>query len=318
MTKVTLRNEVQFLFDDTKEKSIDVFALVGDTYYKLDLLPDSRPDLVTLFVNGVKKSIVDNDKYDIRPYSTSDERKNCYYEYDLTERPTEIQTMSAVVGAQDVEPYRVDEFSTLNDIDALYIVLSHQNEVVVLYKYISQLDFVDVHQRFLLIKNSDHQLTKLDKDYLRVSSTFHMIRTASGTVILDITPLEKSTGFDQIVKNEVNTRIGDIETIGLIEDMDSFKGYLDNLSSRKALLQLKNSQVIKKSISAADIIKFAVEKKDVIGKIQLSDDKTKLSPSSKNQTKILLKLLNDDFVISELTKSDYDAIAKDKLEKVTE
>lgn len=310
MTKEELKNAVQFTIDDAKPKEIDIYALVGDIYYKLDVLANSQTELIHLFTSGIKKSILDNDKYQIIPYSTSDERKNCYYEYDIPEEPAEIQTMRAVVGAQDVEPYRIDNDGCLKDIDALYVVLSYQNEVVVLYKNLSQLDFVDVHQRFLLVKHSDHQLTKLDKDYLRISSSFQMIRTSLGTVILDITPLEKSEGFGQVIANEVRSRINDIDSIGLIEDMEVFKSYIDNLPSRKALLQLKNSQVIKKNIGADAIINFINSHPNIKKLFTPNGDGTKLAPSSKAETKRIIKLLNDDYVISELTKSEYETLAK--------
>lgn len=311
MTKEELKNAVQFTIDDAKPKEIDIYALVGDIYYKLDVLANSQTELIHLFTSGIKKSILDNDKYQIIPYSTSDERKNCYYEYDIPEEPAEIQTMRAVVGAQDVEPYRIDNDGCLKDIDALYVVLSYQNEVVVLYKNLSQLDFVDVHQRFLLVKHSDHQLTKLDKDYLRISSSFQMIRTSLGTVILDITPLEKSEGFGQVIANEVRSRINDIDSIGLIEDMEVFKSYIDNLPSRKALLQLKNSQVIKKNIGADAIINFINSHPNIKKLFTPNGDGTKLAPSSKAETKRIIKLLNDDYVISELTQSEYETLAKD-------
>lgn len=311
MTKEELKNAVQFTIDDAKPKEIDIYALVGDIYYKLDVLANSQTELIHLFTSGIKKSILDNDKYQIIPYSTSDERKNCYYEYDIPEEPAEIQTMRAVVGAQDVEPYRIDNDGCLKDIDALYVVLSYQNEVVVLYKNLSQLDFVDVHQRFLLVKHSDHQLTKLDKDYLRISSSFQMIRTSLGTVILDITPLEKSEGFGQVIANEVRSRINDIDSIGLIEDMEVFKSYIDNLPSRKALLQLKNSQVIKKNIGADAIINFINSHPNIKKLFTPNGDGAKLAPSSKAETKRIIKLLNDDYVISELTQSEYETLAKD-------
>lgn len=310
MTKDELRSSVQFIIDETKQKEIDIYALVGDTYYKLDVVNGVEQDFVSLFASGIKKSIIENDKYEVMAYSTSDERKNCYYQYDLEEEPAEIQTMASVVGAQDVEFYHIDEASTLSDIDALYIVLSYQNEVVVLYKNISQLDFVDVHQRFFLVK-SDHQLTKLDKDYLRISSTFQMIRTSLGTVILDLKPLEKNEGFGQVIANEVSARINSIESLGLIEDMDSFTSYLDSISSKKALLQLKNSQVIKKQIGAAAIVAFVQSKEKLKNLFNYSEDGTKLAPSSKAETRRLLKLLNDDYVISELTQSEYETLAKD-------
>ena len=309
MTKDELRSSVQFIIDETKRKEIDIYALVGDTYYKLDVVDGVEQDIVSLFASGIKKSIIENDKYEVMAYSTSDERKNCYYQYDLEEEPKEIQTMVSVVGAQDVEVYHIDEASTLSDIDALYIVLSYQNEVV-LYKNISQLDFVDVHQRFFLVK-SDHQLAKLDKDYLRISSTFQMIRTSLGTIILDLKPLEKSEGFGQVIANEVSARINSIESIGLIDDMDNFKSYLDSISSKKALLQLKNSQVIKKQIGAASIVAFVKSKEKLKKLFNYSEDGTKLAPSSKAETKRLLKLLNDDYVISELTQSEYETLAKD-------
>lgn len=310
MTKDELKNSVQFIIDETKRKEIDIYALVGDTYYKLDIVDGVEQDFISLFTLGIKKSIIETDKYEVMDYSTSDERKNCYYQYDLEEEPAEIQTMASVVGAQDVEVYHIDEASTLSDIDALYVVLSYQNETVVLYKNISQLDFVDVHQRFFLIK-SDHQLAKLDKDYLRISSTFQMIRTSLGTVILDLKPLEKSEGFGQVIANEVTARMSSIESIGLIEDMDSFKSYLDEIPSKKALLQLKNSQVIKKQIGAAAIVAFVKGKEKLKKLFHYSEDGTKLAPSSKAETKRLLKLLNDDYVISELTQSEYETLAKD-------
>lgn len=96
MTKDELRSSVQFIIDGTKQKEIDIYALVGETYYKLDIVDDVEQDFISLFASGIKKSIIENDKYEVMAYSTSDERKNCYYQYDLEEFPAEIQTMASV------------------------------------------------------------------------------------------------------------------------------------------------------------------------------------------------------------------------------
>ena len=42
-----MKNSVQFIIDETKRKEIDIYALVGDTYYKLDIVDGVEYDGLT-------------------------------------------------------------------------------------------------------------------------------------------------------------------------------------------------------------------------------------------------------------------------------
>lgn len=128
--------------------------------------------------------------------------------------------------------------------------------------------------------------------------------------INDFGKFEKSFAFDQIAKKAMREVTSKIMALDLVNDV---KGYLAAcLASKKDILRAGKSRVL--IIEAAVIIAFVAAKQHQLG-IKVADGKLVLS--SKVSVKKLYKLLNDDYLTSELTHVDYETLAKNELEALS-
>ena len=118
--------------------------------------------------------------------------------------------------------------------------------------------------------------------------------------------------FETFIRNESRNAIKLIEDMDVIEDLTKiteFEG-AERLTNAKKLMKIKNSPVLqmkKKDLlhKLRTIPKYANKVKIQNGKIQIKSKKDVLE---------LLKVLNDDYLKSELTNEDYESSNK-KLEK---
>jgi hypothetical protein len=93
---------------------------------------------------------------------------------------------------------------------------------------------------------------------------------------------------------------------------------LDDISFSRKLVRTARSSPVLGVIPNARVIEFVNTHPALRGKFRLSDDGSKLKLDTKVSQDLFLKLLNDDFLQSELTKRYYASLAKDSLEAVTE
>lgn len=100
---------------------------------------------------------------------------------------------------------------------------------------------------------------------------------------------------------------------GLVENIDALEIELENVSfARKFSKLVSNSPVLGK-VSNQAIIDFTNTHPALRSKFRYSADGSKLQLVTKLSKKLFIKLLNDDYLTSNLTNQYYDSIAKDKV-----
>ena len=128
------------------------------------------------------------------------------------------------------------------------------------------------------------------------------------------TVLEKFFGFREIIKKEAILALNEIDAKGIIEDMEVLRETVNDLAFARKLTKVRNSSpVLTMDISVEQIIYFTKTTPALAGRFKYSDDDKKIRLDTKKSKEAFVKLLNDDFLKSELTDLYYDSLAKDKL-----
>ena len=130
-----------------------------------------------------------------------------------------------------------------------------------------------------------------------------------------INKLEASLGLDAILQREAATAFRKIEERNIVLDITKLKEACDKPSMLKKLRHaLTVSEV--KDLTNDDIIQFAKEQNKL--KFKFDEERNKFNIDSQAAAKRFIKLLDDDYLFSKLTSTDYDSEQKGILVEVLE
>ncbi|MBZ4647677.1 MAG: hypothetical protein JG777_3166 [Clostridia bacterium] len=268
-------------------------------------------DLRSLYVNKIEEDIIRNEQLSILELSATDERVNAIYHYDLNEVPDELEPFYNFSLQNTYQTFSF-EHDDLKDINGFIIFLGTRDNNVILFKKHYPICLIK-RDSFLMFKR-DERFVEMDEDLIRLSSEFQFIKLGNDLFIKDLSVLEKFFGFHEIIKREALLAIDQIENINLLEDMDVLREAIDDVTFARKLTKVRNaSPVLTMNIPNEQIINFTKTTPGLAGKFKYSDNDTKIRLDTKKSKEAFVKLLNDDFLKSELTQLYYDSLDKDKL-----
>ncbi len=275
-------------------------------YWLADFDDGATEAVCRQFVHSVDQFLV-NEELETQPLTQLDHRADTLFMYDLTEQPAEFAKLGTLVAGNDPETFTFADHD-LSTVTSLAIKISSAQSSVVFFKKFYPVSLVKRDQ-ILLVVQDNTRFSLINQDILKVTSGFEVVLLDGEFYINDFGKFEKSFAFDQIANNAMQQVTNRIMALDLVSDA---KGYLAaGLASRKDILRAGRSRVL--NMEAAVVIAFVQAKQHQIG-IKVADGKLLLS--SKASIKKLYKLLNDDYLTSELTHVDYETLAKNELESM--
>ena len=312
MNKIELNQHLNFVLQPNGELQIILYGCFAEGIVKkMDVKGDDLPAIVQLFVDSIKERILDKDDYSVIPLSTADERSKCFYEYDL-DVPEELEALETIIGNDQLDVFDFND-DALSDIQALIIVIADNNHVISLYKKLSSVEVIG--RGSYLFWKANQRIERFNDQLLRLSGNFQLIRVENRVIILDLNLIEKSFGFHDVIKREATIGLNAIEEMGIVSNINVLEELIDNISFARKLTKIaRNSPVIQNNIPNVNIINFSRIHPAVKGKIRYTADGNQISLDTKVSKNLFIKLLNDDFLTSELTRLYYDSLAKDNIE----
>lgn len=274
------------------------------------------PELKELFQFHLTDEIINNDSLSLQNLSAADERSNVVYFYDYDEYPEELDLirkfeLSEAI-AQEKFNFKTDELSKLH---GFLIYLGSMNKGMLLFKKHYPISLIK-RDAFLLYK-SENRFKKFDgSDIIRINGNVQLIKLNDHIYITDLKVLEKNFGFDKLIHSAAEEAISIIEEYGLLEDIEVLKDTAEELAFARKLSKVKtNSPIFNLNIPKENVLEFTRNTPELAGKFKYSDDGKKIRLDTNKSKKEFIKLLNDAFLHSELTKVYYDARAKDVITK---
>lgn len=246
--------------------------------------------------------------------SNADERANAIYEYDYDEYPEDMRFIQSF---NLDEALKCENFSfskdNLQSLAGYLIYIGNMSEGITCFKKHYNISVIK-RDAFLLGK-SNELFKKLDTDeIIRLNNEIHVFKLQNNIFVINIKVLEDSFGFDTLIRKRADETMKDIESLNLIENIDKLEESSKDIAFSRKLSKLAGqSLIINKAIPNEKVIDFSKENPGLKDKFKYSADGKKIVLSSKSSQKYFIKLLNDDFLMSELTEQPYDSLAKDKI-----
>ena len=137
-----LKKSVNYFIDNYDDVGVSVYAILknrGDSDpVKIDIESEALNGLKKIFVQSIKECVFDNDDLTVLNLSSSDERLNALYIYDL-EIPSELATINTVISTDDLPKLNLNQHD-LSSIKALLLQLGNDEKQIVLYKTLAQVN----------------------------------------------------------------------------------------------------------------------------------------------------------------------------------
>lgn len=277
---------------------------------------DTQDNLKKQFIDALRMEFVEIDTEDtglqVLNLSDADERINTLYYYDLEEFPQSLKYFSEFDIQKRYATFSFEE-DDLIKVDAYLIVIGTQEHHCVIYKKFYPV-FLLGRGSFCLMP-SKQRFEEFDKELLRINSDYQFIRVDGKIYIKDIKTLEKFGGFRNIIEKEANIALESIEEMEILEESEGLKeSLLEDISFARKLCKVKKtSPVLELKIPNSTIIEFSKKHPGVAGKLRYSDDGQKILLTTKKSQQLFLSLLDDSFLVSELTNAFYSSLAKEKV-----
>lgn len=309
MEAAELKRAINQVLADPSQIGITVYAVLKQgSLAKLDVEQDAKKELLAMFSDSIRNTIVDKEGLELIKLSVCDERKNAIYLYDLPEPPS-LACLKAIKNSDDIPIY----VERLGHIDALLIEIGNNEEQIVLFQNIAAVNIFGKKQYFLI--RSQSRLKRITEEFLRILSTFQVLKIGDSIVVVNLEAIERMFGFADIIQREAQKGVKAIAEKGLVENTDTLKELIKDIKyARKFTKIAKSSPVITAQVPNQKIVEFCNSYPSLKGRIRFNSSSDKIVLDTQVSKDLLIKLLMDDFLTSKLTNFHYESLAKDSVE----
>lgn len=314
MTKEELKGIVELSI--TEETGIEIYlGLKNGELRKANFIDEVQQEIKNVFIDDIKKNIIETE-YSIMPLSNADERKDVIYHFDYTPFPDDLKFFDDVLDPKiniNIFSFKRDK---LSNIDFFLFLIGDEENRILLYK---QLATVNIYKKNsgIFVRESNNEFTRVNNDFLRIVPGFEMFKINGELYILNLKFLERKFKIYDVIESIAVKEIEKINKIGLVQNADILKGLLKNTSFARKLSKISEHSPVLGKIPNADIISFTKTYPRLKDKFKYTKRDSQIILSTKTTMEIFIKLLNDDFLSSELTEIYYESIAKDVLKDET-
>lgn len=323
MTETDFKQKIDSILK--KPYSIQIYLVIKDkeafTLKKTELDDEkTSPELKRVFTNSVLNHLVRHDNLQIRKLSETEERENTLYLYDYDTYSKELELFKDFDINIAVDKYDVFDFTkdSTSDIFGYIIYLGSMEDGIVLFK--KHYHVALIKRGTLLLKRHKTRFELVsDEEMLRLNDTFHLIRVGEKIYVRDIKMIEYSMGFKELVIREAKESVDAIKGLQILNDAEEIDDMLTNMTFVRKLSRIrKASPIFKLNIPAKTIVEFTKNTPILSGKFKYSEDGTKICLNTIKGKEAFIKLMNDEYLRSELTNQYYDALSKDALSHTSE
>lgn len=286
------------------------FGLKNSELRKANFLANTQQLTKNIFIEELQTKIINTD-LSVVNFSSADERGGVIYQYDL-DFTNDMQIFSSVNNAENVISTFSFENDTIDNIAYFLIVIGCANHQVTIYK---QLAPVNIYKRNsgLFVRKADNEFRQIDDDFLRIVPGVDLVYINNELFILNLNIIEKAFDIHNIIIASANAQIGVIRQYDLVENIDSLSSELSDITFARKLSKISDNSPVIGNIDNQSIIRFTREHPVLRNVFKYSADGTKIKLTSKRSKRLFIKLLNDDYLTSDLTSIYYDSLAKDPI-----
>ena len=309
-----LKAKLNFIINDEIQKNIYIYVTSPIGLQLFNIVEDDLNELMPIYLELIKSLVLERDGLSLGDYSMTVARENMIYRYDLSpdRRTQEMINMSRAGTEQNPSLFTVNN-DLLEKINGFYVVIKSVGNRVVFYKQILPIDKTYGRSSFFLGIKDNEMFERKKDSLLRLVPGIQMLYVDDTIILVEMNKLESSLGLDAILQKEAATTFRNIEEKDIVLDIAKLKEVCDKPSMLKKLRHaLTESKV--KDLSNDEIIQFAKQQNKL--KFKFDEEQNKFNIDSQAAAKRFIKLLDDDYLFSNLTSTDYDSEQKGVLVEV--
>jgi hypothetical protein len=285
----------------------------GQVIKRANIIENVKPNLVTAYRDSLNQ-IVANEDLTMIDLSAADDRQTAIYLYDLEEQPAVFTYFESIQNDNEENPIPLFEFDidNLADLEGYFISIGDFENNVILYR--KQMPINLFRQgKIYLVKGHDTQFDKIDQEFLRIDTKIDVISAEDSIIITNISILERHYEFRAIIEHEAEASLENINGLDILENIEVLQERVSDTTFARKLSKISTTSPVF-NLPTEHIMQF-VRNHHILGnEFRYSDDETKILLDTKKSQNFFLRLMNDDFLHSQLTNYDYMTPAKDRLQ----
>lgn len=293
---------------------INVYFLLNSsgTYSlkKADIIEDVKANLLDSYKRSMQ-AISQNDELALINLSSADDRLNAFYKYDLPTSPPMFSYFNDIVNQNLNIPLFSFANDDLTDLEGYFIAIGdHANKVLIYRKQMSVNLFKQ--GKIYLVRDHASQFTTIKEEFLRIDGKIDIIKIDGDIYVNNVDILARHYEFKTIIENEANTSIASITSLNILSNVAILSARVSDVKFARKLSKISTTSPVFR-LPKQQIIAF-VQGHSILGTaFSYSTDGTQIVLTTLKSQDFFLRLMNDDFLHSELTSFDYVTPAKDKL-----
>lgn len=313
MNKTEFLESLEFLYEEGNEIGLSIYFILktenGFVKKQADVEQNANAKLKEQFLAFIDTEIIKNEDLIYTNLSTIDDRRNAVFFYDFDEVPDGLQVMGELIKEeqQDIFNFRTDDF---NSIFGLVFLLGNESRKIALYKKHYPINLIKRDSMFGF--GADSRLVELEGEMIRISEKFEFLQIGDQIVVINLNTLEGYFGFETVIKNKAIANITIIESSGLLKNTQLLQDLANDVRYAKKIMRIKaNSAVFQLNfIKIRDFIRHHPKLKL---KVRFNFDGSRIALDTKVSAGLFLKMLDDDYLKSDLTDFLYETDRKSLL-----
>ncbi len=285
----------------------------GQVIKRANIIENVKTNLIAAYQLSLNQ-IVANEDLTMIDLSAADDRQTAIYLYDLEEQPAVFNYFESITNDNDENPIALFEFDTddLSDLEGYFVSIGDFENNIILYRKQMPINLFK-QGKIYLVKGHDTQFDKIDKEFLRIDTKIDVISADDSIIINNISILERHYEFRAIIEHEAEASLENIDGLDILENIEVLQERVSDTAFARKLSKISTTSPVF-NLPTEHIMQF-VRNHHILGnEFRYSDDETKILLDTKKSQNFFLRLMNDDFLHSQLTNYDYMTPAKDRLQ----
>lgn len=311
-------NDLRTIVNQQNNAATVYFKLKDGDVKLADIDNDNAlPNILELYIQAINSEVIDKEGLEIINLSSADDRNNVIYKYNF-----EIDREPFVSIARVAENHEIENFSFVDDgldsIDAIIVKVGNAQNAIYIFSKFYSINLLK-RGRIVLIK-SNSRFNECNEELLQISGKIDFIYSGDIFYINNLKTLERNYGFEEVIRERASQDFATLKSKALLYKTEGFEKYIGNKvsTSRKFVKIMDSSKVIESEISLEKLADFVSKHPVLKNELEVHPDEKKFNLKNKKQYDLFLKILDDDFLKSELTEEEYDAIVKNSAVKAVQ
>lgn len=295
---------------------LNVFFLLktdeGNILKRANLIEDVKNSLITAYKDSLNYMVSD-DELALINLSDADDRKSAIYNYDLEQQPGVFSFFDTISNRDEDNPIPYFSFNDdkLTELEGYFISIGDFDDNILVYRKQMPINLFK-QGKIYLVKGHQTQFEQIDKEFLRIDTKLDVLKIDESIIVNNISILERHYEFKDIIENEANASLENIEDLDILENIEVLQERVDDLAFARKLSKISTSSPVF-NLPSEHIMEFVRTHQTLGGEFKYSEDQNRIMLDTKKSQNFFLRLMNDDFLHSQLTDFDYMTPAKDRL-----